>query len=485
MKKFALILLGIFFIVSCEKQEEPAIKYGGVDGFTSIGSTNEPIQGLRVDLPGYNSKVTDQNGYYKFDHVAAGNYVVSVYQNSTFLDSKSVTVTEGNVAHALFTFEYEEPPEQTKEELPDITVIDISSENLGWDYQVVGKEETFYIEEENSLPKSVFFYSFTKGKGCSIFFNEEGLPKRVLFDHYTILFDNFNQDKVDIGIVSPLGEIQILREIKTDFIWPTSSKSSQSRGDLLRWTGRVVGAIPCALSVAATVVTSGAGVPLIVWSCGNYLLSLTSNMMDDYHVQNGFTEFVDNYSLANTAYSCTTGQVSCLTSITQRLFEDRADQIEEMNANEETISLAEASLYAGHGDVQVTSTWDNESDLDIHVIDPFGEEIYWFHPYSESGGILDYDDIDGYGPENIYWPQGGAPLGTYKLYLHDYVWEGNPESANYSIRVSAFGYTMQFTGKIYLDETIPIAEFDQNGIRTLTETSSKGSPITIGQKKKK
>ena len=67
------------------------------------------------------------------------------------------------------------------------------------------------------------------------------------------------------------------------------------------------------------------------------------------------------------------------------------------------------------GDVHITLSWDNATDLDLFVTDPFGEEISFLNPFSTSGGQLDLDDSDGYGPENIFWPEGGAPLGQYSV----------------------------------------------------------------------
>ncbi len=75
----------------------------------------------------------------------------------------------------------------------------------------------------------------------------------------------------------------------------------------------------------------------------------------------------------------------------------------------------------GGGDVQVTLQWTGPADLDLHVVDPDGEEIYYTNPSSLSGGQLDKDANAGCnGPadddnavENIYWPPKGAPQGSY------------------------------------------------------------------------
>ncbi|MDR2627456.1 MAG: hypothetical protein LBC40_05435 [Dysgonamonadaceae bacterium] len=58
------------------------------------------------------------------------------------------------------------------------------------------------------------------------------------------------------------------------------------------------------------------------------------------------------------------------------------------------------------------------TDIDLHVIDPFGEEIYFAHKISASGGWLDRDDIIGPGPEHVYWKE--APAGEYIIKVHHY-----------------------------------------------------------------
>ena len=56
------------------------------------------------------------------------------------------------------------------------------------------------------------------------------------------------------------------------------------------------------------------------------------------------------------------------------------------------------------GDPQFTLIWNTDGvDLDLHVLEPGGKEIYWEEPKGRQGGELDVDNTKGYGPENIYW----------------------------------------------------------------------------------
>ncbi len=78
------------------------------------------------------------------------------------------------------------------------------------------------------------------------------------------------------------------------------------------------------------------------------------------------------------------------------------------------------------GDPQFTLIWDSEADLDLHVIEPGGKEIYWEDRQGKQGGELDVDNTNGYGPENIYWLEpneegakikGQGPAGDYKWFV--------------------------------------------------------------------
>jgi hypothetical protein len=80
------------------------------------------------------------------------------------------------------------------------------------------------------------------------------------------------------------------------------------------------------------------------------------------------------------------------------------------------------------GDPQFTLIWDSDADLDLHVIEPGGKEIYWEEPKGKQGGELDVDNTKGLGPENIYWlvesegpgskkVKGPGPPGVYQWFV--------------------------------------------------------------------
>jgi hypothetical protein len=110
----------------------------------------------------------------------------------------------------------------------------------------------------------------------------------------------------------------------------------------------------------------------------------------------------------------------------------------------------------GSGDVQVSVAWNTAADVDLHVVDPTGEEIYWGSRTSASGGELDLDSNAGCGTdqprnENTVWPVNGAPAGTYVVRL-DY-WDAcGAELTDYVVTVWVKGreaqvYSGTFTGE--------------------------------------
>lgn len=110
------------------------------------------------------------------------------------------------------------------------------------------------------------------------------------------------------------------------------------------------------------------------------------------------------------------------------------------------------------GTVQATLRWTGTADMDLHVVDANGNEIYFAASTSPSGGELDLDKIPGCdsgdtGPhtENIFW-ESDAPPGEYTVWVLDYSSCGVP--TDYSLQVVVGGSTVvSETGTISEDAT--------------------------------
>lgn len=88
---------------------------------------------------------------------------------------------------------------------------------------------------------------------------------------------------------------------------------------------------------------------------------------------------------------------------------------------EERVQLSES-------DIVVIVMWNtNDTDVDLHVIEPNGEECYYSHQRTLQGGHLSSDVTQGYGPEMYTLPTAGR--GAYQVRAHFYSSDRNRLSA--------------------------------------------------------
>jgi hypothetical protein len=109
------------------------------------------------------------------------------------------------------------------------------------------------------------------------------------------------------------------------------------------------------------------------------------------------------------------------------------------------------------GDVQISLVWNNTNDLDLHCIDPAGEEIYFQHRRAASGGELDVDKNAGLPlvndpVENIFWPSGKAPDGRYRVFVNHYARHARTDPTAFKISVLADGQRQEFDGRLTFGE---------------------------------
>jgi hypothetical protein len=108
---------------------------------------------------------------------------------------------------------------------------------------------------------------------------------------------------------------------------------------------------------------------------------------------------------------------------------------------------------AKSGDIQISLMWNNINDLDLHCMDPNGEEIFFHNKRSSSGGELDVDM--NVGPllsnepvENIYWSQGNAPAGRYRIGVHHFKNHGAEDPTPFRIGLKTGNEIQEFTGQV-------------------------------------
>lgn len=78
---------------------------------------------------------------------------------------------------------------------------------------------------------------------------------------------------------------------------------------------------------------------------------------------------------------------------------------------------ATGQQIAGVGDIAFRLQWEGAADLDLSVVEPSGEKIWFGARRSATGGLLDVDcnfvTICPHPIENVFWAKGTAPAGTY------------------------------------------------------------------------
>lgn len=126
-------------------------------------------------------------------------------------------------------------------------------------------------------------------------------------------------------------------------------------------------------------------------------------------------------------------------------------------AEELTIS----ATNVGTGSFTSTLFWNSATDVDLWVIEPDGNRIYYGATNSIAGdGFLDIDNRDGYGPENVFFTEN-IPDGRYQVVVHYYSVNSHTGPTNWSVSVTACGSTRAFSGTLNTEK-------EQQGVFSFT-----------------
>ena len=147
----------------------------------------------------------------------------------------------------------------------------------------------------------------------------------------------------------------------------------------------------------------------------------------------------------------------------QTIEEDEYEVRVSTNTLEEQIEI----LEAGSGEITVSMIWSTHDDLDLHVVTPEDNRIYYANRTAD-GGTLDIDmnassyDLADFPVENIYFPN---PMnGHYQVYVRDYRDRTEDMSTFYIVRVQIGDDVQEFEGEIDVTDTEDfIIEFDYDG----------------------
>ncbi|MBT3657925.1 MAG: hypothetical protein HN544_07000 [Euryarchaeota archaeon] len=152
------------------------------------------------------------------------------------------------------------------------------------------------------------------------------------------------------------------------------------------------------------------------------------------------------------------------------IVENEASELESIKATQQALKELKERLEregAKSSDVQISLIWNNYNDLDLHVVCPSGERIHGGNRESACGGELDVDANvrpESKKPvENVVWPEGKAPGGTYKAYVHHYKKHKKRRSKDpttFKVICNAGGDIQEYDGKISSGDPIMlVSEF--------------------------
>jgi|GEM_PF-5564609 len=95
----------------------------------------------------------------------------------------------------------------------------------------------------------------------------------------------------------------------------------------------------------------------------------------------------------------------------------------------ETVEFTIADMPGARGELEIGLHWTDYNDIDLHVIDPSGEEVYYGHKVSSaSGGQLDVDS------------NAGCSSNTTNNAWEHIVWVTNPPAGEYKVKVNYFAH---------------------------------------------
>jgi len=113
-------------------------------------------------------------------------------------------------------------------------------------------------------------------------------------------------------------------------------------------------------------------------------------------------------------------------------------QLEDSNGNfSNIVSKQLSSKIVADGTVQISISWDKPVDIDLHVIDPNNDEIYFANRSTANGGTLDLDSnascqVDNINKENVSWPKAGS----------------SPTTGEYIVKAAYYQACNSYTGTV-------------------------------------
>jgi hypothetical protein len=143
--------------------------------------------------------------------------------------------------------------------------------------------------------------------------------------------------------------------------------------------------------------------------------------------------------------------------------------------DEEVLAIRMERENVHSGELHISLIWNDIADLDLHVITPSGEHLYYAHKEGEDGSFLDKDSNRGGDEislepiENVFWAL--SPSGHYKVYVNNFcnrtddktVFINPNRKVPFRVRLKRGDNIEWFQGEAGPDENVTCFDFDHVG----------------------
>lgn len=323
-----------------------------------------------------------------------------------------------------------------------VSVIPTTSQDYSYAANDASGNTVFYDYQNNQIGRSLSRDS--SGNWLGVEFDEERLPSEVHTQTHIVNIENIEENQADFAVINnQTEEMNVYRDLSFVLEQPEARPIS-TYADAMRYVALCYLALAQVLDDIGVVQGQDSPAYLALAGTNSINTAMAEYTPEDFtRVEASCEAFV----LGTMALGYAEEQAAnCLELAVQ------AQQT--INANEEAkqlyIQSTQGILENGYGDIQINLTWDQICDVDLHVTDPNGEEIYYAHDRSGSGGWLDVDNTHGYGPENVFWNRGEAPGGEYLIEVNYYA--GQPRT-NYIVTVIMGTSVQVYKGNLSNHET--------------------------------
>lgn len=271
---------------------------------------------------------------------------------------------------------------------------------------------------------------------------------------FITFFDNFRQQDIPNFLKTEVG-IPLLLASAVGGAAVAASLGSASIGTLLAGAGIGVG-----MAIVATTFIQSGGLERLIERLRNLNNTLTNGVNT---LREGIVEVVDNFQVPASEYWNDLNLDIDGQDILEQILSEIRD--EDVLSDPEDLD----DLPDSQGVIHVAMNWNTDgTDIDLWVTDPNGERIWYSNPTSNSGGYLDRDDLNGFGPENIYW-MSGAPDGTYQVSVDYYSCGGSCPPTTVVVKISnGLGTVRTYQGVLNTsNRTASVVSFTKQGSEIL------------------